>query len=44
MTDSGASPRAVLLAVDDDPGARARLVDELWRYERDYDVMVLDSG
>jgi thioredoxin reductase (NADPH) len=36
--------RAVLVAVDDDPDARARLGRELERYERDYDVVVLDSA
>lgn len=36
--------RAVLFAVDDDPDARAHLVRELERYERDYDVIVVDSA
>lgn len=36
--------RAVLLAVDDDPDARAHLVRELARYERDYDVIVEGSA
>ena len=35
---------AVLLAVDDDAGARAHLERELERYARDYDVIVVDSA
>jgi len=34
----------VLLAVDDDADARARLVRELRRYEFDYEVVVIDSA
>jgi thioredoxin reductase (NADPH) len=35
--------RAILLAVDDEAGARAHLERELHRYESDYDVVVTDS-
>ena len=41
---SDAAPRAVLFAVDDDPDARAHLERELARYERDYDVILLESA
>jgi thioredoxin reductase (NADPH) len=46
-TDSPTSPpvgtRAVILAVDDDAGARAHLARELRRYEVDYVVVVADT-
>jgi thioredoxin reductase (NADPH) len=42
-TDPPTDPRPVLLAVDDDLGARAHLARELRRYEVDYRVVVTDS-
>ncbi|MBM3660488.1 MAG: response regulator [Actinobacteria bacterium] len=42
MTDT--TDRAVLVAVDDEPGPRAHLRRELGRYERDYDVVIEESA